>query len=53
METHFSLGEDYRYEKINTLSFEQLVHSFDKQYPPYSLLFCTEKNDYFALCISK
>ncbi len=53
METHFSLGEDYQYEKINILSFEQVVHSFDKQYPPYSLLFCTEKNDYFALCISK
>lgn len=53
METHFSLGDDYKYEKINVLSFEQLIHSFEKQYPPYSLLFCTEKNNYFALCINK
>lgn len=52
METHFALGDSYQFEKINTLSFEQFVHSLDKQYPPYSLLFCSERNNYFAFCIN-
>lgn len=51
MEMHFSFKDDYEFEKISMLSFEQLVKSFDKQYPPFSLLFCTEKNDYFAFCV--
>ena len=53
METHFATAEGDKLEKINTLTFEQVVRAFefDKQYPPYSLLFRTEKNDYFALCI--
>ncbi len=53
METHFSLKDSYKLEKVNILSFEQLVRSFEfeKQFPPYSLLFRTEKNDYFALCV--
>ncbi len=51
METHFAISKDSQFEKINMLSFGQLVKSFEKQYPPYSLLFCTEKNDYFAFCV--
>ena len=53
METHFATAEGDKLEKINTLTFEQVVRAFefDKQYPPYSLLFRKEKNDYFALCI--
>ena len=53
METHFSLKDSCKLEKVNILSFEQLVRSFEfeKQFPPYSLLFRTEKNDYFALCV--
>ena len=53
METHFSLKDSYKLDKVNILSFEQLVRSFEfeKQFPPYSLLFRTEKNDYFALCV--
>lgn len=53
METHFAMNEIDKLEKINTLTFEQVVRAFEfeKQYPPYSLLFSTEKNDYFALCI--
>lgn len=53
MESHFDMTDDYKLEKVNILSFEQLVRAFEfeKQYPPYSLLFRTEKNHYFALCI--
>lgn len=53
METHFAEGERDKLEKINTLTFEQVVRAFEfeKQYPPYSLLFRTEKGDYFAMCI--
>lgn len=53
MESHFAREDGDKLEKINTLTFEQVVRAFefDKQYPPYSLLFCTEKGDYFAICI--
>ncbi len=53
METHFAVGEGDKLEKINTLTFEQVARAFEfeKQYPPYSLLFRTEKGDYFAMCI--
>ncbi len=53
MESHFPMGDEYKLEKINTLTFEQVVRTFEfeKQYSPYSLLFRTEKGDYFALCI--
>lgn len=53
METHFAAVEGDQLEKINTLTFEQVVRAFEfeKQYPPYSLLFRTEKGDYFAMCI--
>lgn len=53
MEEHFTLKEGYQYEKINHLSFDQFVRIFDRSYPPYSLLFSTEKNNYFVLCINK
>lgn len=53
MESHFDRRDGDKLEKINTLTFEQVVRAFefDKEYPPYSLLFKTEKGDYFALCI--
>ena len=53
METHYAVGEGDKLEKINTLTFEQVARAFEfeKQYPPYSLLFRTEKGDYFAMCI--
>lgn len=53
MESHFDRQDGDKLEKINTLTFEQVVRAFefDKEYPPYSLLFKTEKGDYFALCI--
>lgn len=49
--SHFPPDSYYEFEKINTLSFEQLVHSFDRQYPSFSLLLSAEGDHYFALCI--
>ncbi|MDE6853157.1 MAG: hemerythrin domain-containing protein [Lachnospiraceae bacterium] len=53
MEEHFELIEEYQLEKINTLSFDQFARIFDRNYPPYSMLFTTEKNNYFVICINK
>ncbi len=48
---HFVLTHGYQMEKIDMLTFEQVVRAFEKQYPPYSLLFSTNKNGYFAFCV--
>lgn len=48
---HFHLNESYRFQKDDLLTFEQLVRTFDKEYPPYSLLFNVEKKGYFAFCV--
>lgn len=53
--THFTLTENHRLIKTDLLTFSQVSKSFltDKRYPPYSLLFNTDKNEYFAFCIKK
>ncbi len=48
---HFVLTDGFRLEKIDMMTFEQIVRAFEKQYPPYSLLFSTEKSNYFAFCV--
>ncbi len=50
---HFILTNEYQLERTDLLTFEQIVRIFtlEKQYPPYSLLFNTEKNGYFAFFI--
>lgn len=49
---HFSSGADTQPEKIDIMTFEQVERMFamNKEYPPYSLLFRTEMNGYFAFC---
>lgn len=53
--THFSLTGNPRPEKTDLLTFSQFTKLFitDKHYPLYSLLFNTDKNDYFAFCVKK
>lgn len=50
---HFPIAAECQLEKSDLLTFEQLLHTFDKEYPPYSLLFSTEGKGYFAFCIKK
>ena len=48
---HFELPDQYRLHKEDILTFEQLVRTFDNEYPPYSLLFHVEKMGYFGFCV--
>ncbi len=48
---HFSLIGRYRLEKNDMLTFEQLLRTFEKEYPPYSMLFSAKGKGYFSLCI--
>lgn len=50
---HFAITQGYELEKIDIMTFEQFAKMFamDKEYPPYSLLFSTEKNGYFVFCL--
>ncbi|MCM1025057.1 MAG: hemerythrin domain-containing protein [Roseburia sp.] len=52
---HFALTENHKLVKTDLLTFAQVSKLFitDKQYPPYSLLFNTDKNEYFAFCVKK
>lgn len=47
---HFTLTHAYELQKDDMMTFEQLVRTFDKEYPPYSLLFNVENKGYFAFC---
>lgn len=49
---HFPLAKDDQLEKIDVMTFEQVERMFvtSREYPPYSLLFRTEMNGYFAFC---
>lgn len=49
--SHFPPQSGNEIEKNDILTFEQFLHMFDKEYPPYSLLFGTGGRGYFALCI--
>lgn len=51
VEEHFSLEAGYQFEKSNMMSYDQFVRTFDRHYPPYSLLFSTENNNYVVLCV--
>ncbi len=50
---HFVLDYKYELTKTDLMTFEQVarVFEFEKEYPPYSLLFRTEKNGYFAFYV--
>ncbi|MDE7435244.1 MAG: hemerythrin domain-containing protein [Lachnospiraceae bacterium] len=48
--SHFALTNACELQKDDIMTFEQLVRTFDKEYPPYSLLFNIENKGYFAFC---
>lgn len=48
--THFLINRGCKLEKHDMLTFEQLLRAFDKEYPPYSLLFSADQKGYFAIC---
>ena len=47
---HFMSDKKYLLEKSDLMTFEQFVRTFDKEYPPYSLLFSVEGKGYCAFC---
>ena len=50
LKTHFPLTECGTLERNDMLTFEQFVRTFDKEYPPYSLLLGAEGKGYFTFC---
>lgn len=50
---YFELTNGCKLEKNDLLTFDQFIRSFDKEYPPYSLLFKAEGKGYFAFCVKK
>lgn len=46
----FLLDTKYTLDRIDMQTFEQFVRNFDKEYPPYSLLFNVEGRGYAAFC---
>lgn len=50
LRTHFPDTVRGTLERNDMLTFEQFVRTFDKEYPPYSLLLSTEGKGYFAFC---
>ncbi|MCM1123404.1 MAG: bacteriohemerythrin [Eubacterium sp.] len=50
IKSHFNFDKSYRLDKNDMMTFDQFVRTFDKKYPPYSLLFNTEGKGYFAFC---
>ena len=47
---HFMIGKKFYLEKNDLMTFDQFVRTFDKEYPPYSLLFSAEGKGYCAFC---
>lgn len=50
LQSHFPLADYGILERNDLMSFEQFVRTFDKEFPPLSLLFSAEGKGYFALC---
>lgn len=50
LKEHFMGGKKFLLEKNDHMTFDQFVRTFDKTYPPYSLLFSTEGQGYCAFC---
>lgn len=53
LKMHFPPAESYPLERNDMLTFEQFVRTFDKEFPPYSLLFSAEGKGYFAFCAQR
>lgn len=52
LKQHLMAGNKYLLEKNDLMSFDLFVRTFDKKFPPYSLLFSAEGKGYFAFCAS-
>ena len=50
LKSHFMVDKKYLLEKSDLIDFGMFVRSFDKEYPPYSLLFSVEGKGYCAFC---
>lgn len=50
---HFMTDKKYYLEKNDLMTFDQFIRTFDKEYPPYSLLFSAEGKGYCAFCANK
>ena len=50
LKSHFPLTDYGTLERNDLMSFEQFVRTFDREFPPFSLLFSAEGKGYFALC---
>ena len=48
--SHFMTDKKYLLEKSDLITFDRFVRTFDKEYPPYSLLFSVEGKGYCAFC---
>ncbi len=51
LKDHFMSEKKYYLERNDLLTMEQFVRTFDKEYPPYSMLFSVEGRGYCALCV--
>lgn len=51
VESHFQLTGGSKVEKNDLLTFGQLLRTFEKEYPPYSLLFNLEGQGYLGFCV--
>lgn len=47
---HFSQEKKYLLERNDLMTLEQFSRTFDKTYPPYSILFGVENKGYCAVC---
>lgn len=47
---HFMTEKKFLLERNDMLTFDQFIRTFDKAYPPYSLLFSVEGKGYCAFC---
>lgn len=50
LKSHFMTDKKYYLEKSDLITFDRFVRTFDKEYPPYSLLFSVEGKGYCAFC---
>ena len=50
LKSHFMTDKKYLLEKSDLIDFDRFVRTFDKEYPPYSLLFSVGGKGYCAFC---
>lgn len=53
LKSHFIYEGNYSLERNDMMSYDQFVRIFDKEFPPFSLLFSAEGKGYFAFCAQK